>query len=156
MTDDISVFSDWNTWFNFAKQDWDYAVTSIKSELESCKTQHNADSAKINQGESRLVFALRRAKTYDPEWAYYLCRSLLPKNQLNSELISFFIETLCKTNHINDAIKYSEIYKQHLSKKTLVELYAKTGNIQKTIDIIYNSLSDKIQERERERERERD
>ena len=147
MSEYISVFSDWNAWFNSAKVDWDNYVINIKSEIESYKKQGNATPEKINLGECRLLFALRRAQTCDYEFAYNLCHKILTTNQLNIEAINFFIELLYKKNKISEAIKYSEIYKQYISKRVLIELYAKTGNLQGVIDTIYTS-----QERERERE----
>lgn len=134
----VSVFSNWSTWTNFAKQNWDANVIKIKEELENYSKQGDKDSKKINSGECRLIYALLQAKTYDIEWAHSLCKKVLYNNQTNPTVISFFIETLLKKNKIEDAIKYSRIYKHLLPPQTLVELYAKTENIHDIISLIYS------------------
>ena len=92
----ISVFSDWKTWSNFAKQDWDSAVINIKTELENYYKQPDRDPKKINLGECRLLHALLQAKTYDIEWAHSLAKKALCNNQTNSSVLNIFIETLYK------------------------------------------------------------
>ena len=94
MSNYVSVFSDWSTWLNFAKQDWDASVINIKSELESYSKQTDKDSKTINLGECRLIYALRHAKTYDIEWAHNLCKKILCNNQTYPTAISFFIDKM--------------------------------------------------------------
>ena len=146
MSNYISVFSDWSTWVNFAKQDWDSAVINIKAELENYSKQTDKDPKKINSGECRLIYALRHAKAYDIEWAHDLCKKALCNNQTNSTVISFFIEILYKKRHTKDAIAFLKVYQHLLPPQILVELYAKTNNIQDAITTIY---SKNMQEREK-------
>ncbi|MDM8214583.1 hypothetical protein QUW15_00170 [Desulfovibrio piger] len=55
----------------------------------------------------------------------------------------FFIETLYKKNHIQDATAFLKIYKHLLPPQTLVELYAKTNNIHDAIATIYSENTQK-------------
>lgn len=153
MSNYVSVFSDWSTWVNFAKQDWDSAVINIKSELESYSKQIDKDPKKVNLGECRLIHALHHVKTYDIEWVHSLCRNALCNNQTNPTVISLFIDSLCKKNCIEDALMYSKIYQHLLPQQMLVALYAKTKNIQDAIAIIYNKNTQGGEKKKERRER---
>ena len=135
MEDYVSVFSDWNTWFSFAKNDFKYAARCIQDEI---KDQVNPPET----AKKRLLYALMEGDSPDFEYALALCNKYLHANPHDESYVRVMVQLLSKTGKIDEAIELANIYANtgmNLIINDLASLYAMRGDIDSVLSILNNN-----------------